>query len=226
MIFFEKTSMVSHTVKLGTDVNVIEGAASTRENPSGTDNINWFAEPGTVILGSDNATEKTVVSWALPLPTRVKPSAILAVVVVVACKSEFGGLHVNQKHGPGRADLFLNGTPLQVMGLKTVPAGHDDFFILGLRTSRPDIQSMKGIGACRTVYIWEPSVEAVRLKADEPQVFKIVLTPKVRWDIDYVGLATTTMRRRLSTAGRRAGTFAGLVLAAVAAGLVLLLVHR
>ena len=87
MIFFEKSSVVAHSVKLGTDVNVIEGTASTRENPSGTDNINWFAEPGTVILGSDDATEKTVVSWALPLPTRVKASAILAVAVVVACKS-------------------------------------------------------------------------------------------------------------------------------------------
>jgi len=202
--FLEDRITPHHTIRRGTDVRVVSGAASTRADP-GADNVNWFVEPGTAILGSDAGEGETHVRWDLPLPSNSARSGVRTVTVVVACKSEHGGLHVNAKLGPSTASIFLNSSPLQVIGLKTIPVGHDDFFHPGVTNPSPAIQSLPDVGRCKTLYVWQPSVEASRLREDADQTLELVITPKVRWDIDYValllGMHTTGLRPRVIAAG-------------------------
>jgi hypothetical protein len=200
-----------HTTRRGTDVKVVSGAASTRAEP-GADNVNWFVEPGTTILGSDQGEGETHVRWDIPLPPNCLLPDVRTVTVIVACKSEHGGLHVNAKFGPATASIFLNSSPLGVIGLKTIPDGHDDFFHPGVTNPSQTIQSLADVGRCKTLYVWEPSIEASRLREDGDQSLDLVISAKVRWDIDYVallfGMRTTGLRPRVIAA---AGFVGGVV---------------
>ena len=165
----------------GSAAKVLTGVASTRAAPHGN-NEAWFPNEGTIILGAseDSKKSKTLAEWQLRFDPQVEDDVEDA-FLVVACERAQGGLHTERRGA--QATVHVNGHVRDIIGLKGIPAGHDDYFHRPPLRRQPDFWP---VSVCGTVYTWP--VQKEHLQADENQTVTIEIEEDVLWDIDYVVL--------------------------------------
>lgn len=175
----------------GSNAFIESGWGETQSSPFG--GKGWIAGESTVILGIGPADqpkpEKTVALWYIS----VERDAIQRMVsgsLIIACKRPQGGLHTSERGALAR--IHLNGKQCDLVGLKSIPDGHTDYFH---RVPVPQIPNRRPFNQCGTVYTWP--VDRDQLKDGDPQVVRIELDREVCWDIDYVALVLSVESRRL-----------------------------
>jgi|CXWL01.1.fsa_nt_gi hypothetical protein len=165
---------------------VVESGFAVNLQTAGTAPEYWFSGHTTTILGAagdrpEGIDEETVASWRLTLDAG-SVQHFSRGFLVIACLRRFGGLHTDVKNS--RADVWLNQSRIDGFALRIIPSEHSDYFH---RPPVPDNPHVSSFLDCQTIYAWP--IQKPALNADGLQQIKVRIDKRVRWDVDYVGLA-------------------------------------
>ncbi|MCX6600711.1 MAG: hypothetical protein NT025_04020 [bacterium] len=172
----------------GDSGQVLSGDAASRKKPQ-VSREEWLHEH-TLIVGWNSHDKETTVQWHLEfLPSDIQRSECGH--LIVACDRVQGGLH-SSKWGT-HSRVVMNECPVDVIGLKTRPQEHDDFFFRPMLA--PGVLELlrqtghewsNSVSASGTIYAWP--ISSAYLDHKGTQTVVIGVEPEVAWDIDHVCL--------------------------------------
>lgn len=189
MPFSQSIEEVVPCVTYGSQAQITRGIGSTRRFPRST-NKDWFAGDSTLILGASHiksrARTRHIAVWHIALdPSLVNRTK--SGYLVVACERVQGGLHT-RRYG-ALAKVTINGSCRDLIGLKSMPPGHVDYFH---RVETPPFTNVWPLSGCGTIYAWP--IHRSHLRSSGRQIVGIEIDPQASWDIDYVVLLLTVSR--------------------------------
>lgn len=190
--FFDYVEEITPFVVAGSTAIVKQGYALTKQTYKGHHHASWVGRDTTFVLGCNpegRAAAASAAEWTLAVDASLAARSHDA-LLVICCDRAQGGLH-----SPNKGDLarvLVNEQVIDIIGLKDVPRGHDDYFHRVTHQEIPSVPVVKNAG---TVYSFNVPVSF--LTKSKKEKVSVSLDPGTAWDIDHVIVVLKHMGKRI-----------------------------